>query len=418
MPIPVISFSSLVAQALPPPPPPPPPPALAVSAKERGMVAAPAAEDPQPLPPGASHWDHIAPELRGLIFDWAGPFTKLCAGELEPLELRGLTLEQREALWVDALTLEWEHDLRQLPRVPQHSACFFAMRTPGMFDRVRAAGLADGRVLRLVAIRRGWLDLLDTRRTQLLAEAAAEEGALWILEDLVDVRKAIRPTSELAAKAARGGRLNVLEWLDARMPLDQWTGDVLGQAAMGGHLTAVRWLCRHRTPFLQWFVVRRAAEGGHVHVLDFLYGRYRAVFDEHADRIAHGIGDVAAARWLHARGLVRAPERMLDAFVRRGSVAGVVWACNELGVHPAQHHLDAACAAGRVALARWLLAAGAARPSDAAAHAAAAARCVGALRLLAARDPAMLAAAVAAAEARHDADLLRWLRARFPAAAA
>ncbi|KAL2915747.1 hypothetical protein HK105_204693 [Polyrhizophydium stewartii] len=389
-----------------------------------------------------SHWDRLPRELRDMALAAAGPFTQFINGALMVAELRTLAPALKEALWTDALELDWDGDLRWLPPIDSWSGCFLCIRSRAGLARVRAANVAQRETLVRVVVRNRWTDLFDAGGLDDLALHAALEGALWLLQDLVDVRRVVRPRVVLAESAASVGHLAVVEWLHARMPAEPWHPSVMDHAAGSGNLALVAWLHTNRPEgcteiamdlaakyghldVIAWLRANRsegcsphalalAAAGGHYDVCVYLLEHYADRFTDLDDDALVHTRDLRVLRLLHARGMLKDKPGTLVSLAQHGDVASVQWACAALAHPPTRGMLEVACEHNRVDLVRWLLAQPGVDLDDAALDAAVANSALGVLALIVKRGRRLFEAIADRAVRDGNVELARWLHARHP----
>ncbi|KAL2920131.1 hypothetical protein HK105_200197 [Polyrhizophydium stewartii] len=170
-----------------------------------------------------------------------------------------------------------------------------------MLARVRAARVASRWALQRAVVRNQWRDLLDFSDPARLATAAAEEGAVWLLEDLCEVRMLVGPERAWLCAAAQNGHLRATQWLYCRVPDPAGPIPVVDYAAESGNLDLVVWLyaaCRERCTGR---AMDMAAANGHIHVLRWLriYDPRGAVCSDRAFLLAAGNGHLAVLDWLN-----------------------------------------------------------------------------------------------------------------------
>ncbi|KAL2916584.1 hypothetical protein HK105_204017 [Polyrhizophydium stewartii] len=377
-----------------------------------------------------------------MVLDWAGALTQLASGLLLRAELRSRPREL-ERVWRDALECDWPGDLATLPAVQRHGDCFLAIRTRAMFQRVERAHVAEQWTLQRVAIANRWLDLLHLNRPRDLAFAAAFQGAVWLLEVLVDVHRAVRPSSWLVVSAAHGGHLDAVKWFHARMRDEPWSTGVMDSAAGSGnldlvvwlhenrpegctttamynaagagHLHIVRWLAGNRAEGCSVEAVKWAAYNGHLDVLEFLGERFPAVLRQLPTMLPGLAATVQVLQWLHAHDPIRDPAQTLASQIHIGSQRGAQWLCATFGIAVSHEMLAKASAGRHAALAKWMLTQPGIGVDRAAVAAAVKACATDVLTAFVRHDPRALGMVAAAVVERGDMDLVEWLHVRHPA---
>ncbi|KAL2911396.1 hypothetical protein HK105_206555 [Polyrhizophydium stewartii] len=366
--------------------------------------------------------------------DVATMLAMLGDGRLLAAEVLAQPDEQRTAVWRQALESDWQGDLSMLPPLPPSTttttttaigsttistttiseSVMFAAHSRPTLQRAVAHGAVDAQTAQRVAIRRGWVDMLDFDRPQCLATAAASEGAVWLLEGLIEARMAAAPTAALAEAAAGGGHLPALQFVHERMPPSTpspspspaaaasaecgpgpgsgsgsgsgcrpWPASVGDAAARSGSVELVAWLAAARPECLapsavdaaaaadrgdvvRWLADHQpgigctaaafvgAAANNSVAMLDLLADRFPAAAAAAAAAGVRAVAsDPAAVEWLAARGLAAGADALVAHAAAAGSVDGVRRACGRLGVTLAERHLAAAHAARRGPLLVW-----------------------------------------------------------------
>nr|KAJ3419833.1 hypothetical protein HK105_006450 [Polyrhizophydium stewartii] len=342
--------------------------------------------------------------------DVATMLAMLGDGRLLAAEVLAQPDEQRTAVWRQALESDWQGDLSMLPPLPPSTttttttaigsttistttiseSVMFAAHSRPTLQRAVAHGAVDAQTAQRVAIRRGWVDMLDFDRPQCLATAAASEGAVWLLEGLIEARMAAAPTAALAEAAAGGGHLPALQFVHERMPPSTPSPSpspaaaaVGDAAARSGSVELVAWLAAARPECLapsavdaaaaadrgdvvRWLADHQpgigctaaafvgAAANNSVAMLDLLADRFPAAAAAAAAAGVRAVAsDPAAVEWLAARGLAAGADALVAHAAAAGSVDGVRRACGRLGVTLAERHLAAAHAARRGPLLVW-----------------------------------------------------------------
>ncbi|KAL2918389.1 hypothetical protein HK105_201789 [Polyrhizophydium stewartii] len=285
--------------------------------------------------------------------------------------------------------------------------------------------------------------MIDWTRPETLLLTAIEEGAVWLLDELVVVRRAVRPGARTPCIAAESGRCEVVDWLRAHIAADVWPRDLAVHAALGGSLDLVKqaaagmpqghavaalanaasrghrhiveWLADHGAGSCPNHAFSAAVHGGHVHVLDYLRTRFGRDFERFRSSAAWYSVHLPALKWLRDAGAAVPAAAPIEALLREGDVAGVRWACEALGVRITQGMFATACARNHAALARWMLTRPRITVDSNAVRAAVKAHAVDALGVIVRHDRRVLAAVAEAAAKDGDADLAEWLRIRLSA---
>ncbi|KAL2911221.1 hypothetical protein HK105_209329 [Polyrhizophydium stewartii] len=238
---------------------------------EHAAAAPPAAPAPHCRtgslqPDAANQWDRMPAEVQGMILDAAGPFTQFTTGTLLLLELQWLPMRQHKQLWQDAIDADWQGDLGLLPWFEIASR---SLRVPRSF-LARHLLRFKHESIAMIAIRNGWTDMLDFGKPGELATAAAHEGSLGLLRDLVDVRKVVEADWDLVSKAARSGHLGIVRFLRGRVEDDEWDHCVASAAGKSGNLDLIIWLNEHHPERVDQRVFEDAVHGNHTHIVRWL----------------------------------------------------------------------------------------------------------------------------------------------------
>ncbi|KAL2918454.1 hypothetical protein HK105_201855 [Polyrhizophydium stewartii] len=337
---------------------PAPPPAVSPP-----LAAAPASTTMQPPPsttsdaarvvrlrPSATNeWDRMPAEIQNMILDAAGPFTKFVNGLLLAADLWGMTEGQRIQLWQDLIDVDWQGDLDLIPGVDIASNSLRMSRS--IWVRIKD-DFYDLHV-RQVAIRNGWVDLIDFDNVSNLAVAATLEGAVWLLEDLIDVRKLIKPSIGFVNDAAASGQFEALKFLHERMLDEHWPPSVGQYSASSGKLDLVVWLSEHRLECFDSSAFRGAADGNHMHIvrwlaerftfacdtgafacaalhdnlemIQFFESRFPQVLDDLNAESMLGSCDIRVLEWLESRNLI-VPRYTLSHIAGGGKIDVLEWA--------------------------------------------------------------------------------------------
>ncbi|KAL2919064.1 hypothetical protein HK105_201334 [Polyrhizophydium stewartii] len=312
-------------------------------------------------PDAANEWDRMPGEVQCMILDAAGPFTKFVNGLLVKADLQGLPRHHHERVWQDAIDADWQGSTDLLPHVDTTSRSLSMSRV--FLSRIEHR--LDPRDVSRLAIRNGWTDMLDFGRPGILAESAACEGSLTLLKELIDSRKAVRPSVGLVELAAIKGHLKVLQFFENRMPIQEWTPSVGYHAAMSGNLELLVWLKEHCPSCIDATALDGAASGNHIHVLRWLADNTAAVCDwrtfQHAaeadslemlellqERFPDALGiprrsfvssEVGVLEWLNKRGLMDR-GRLTRHIVKKGKIAALEWAEAHLQIEFKERDLE------------------------------------------------------------------------------
>ncbi|KAL2917903.1 hypothetical protein HK105_202316 [Polyrhizophydium stewartii] len=206
-----------------------------------------------------------------MVLDHAGAFTKLINGLMLRIEAESLPQAERERMWQEAIMCNWQGDLRLLPWVHIRSTCLATPCTREMLGRLHACKAVDDAYVLQTAARERWPELLQSKYADELAAAAAREDAVWLLEDLICARKAVRPSAWLAGIAAQHGNLDAVRFLHSLTPAETWCKTVLDGAAASGNLDLVVWLATNRREGFSHAAMAAAAQNGHLHVVQWLH---------------------------------------------------------------------------------------------------------------------------------------------------
>ncbi|KAL2911459.1 hypothetical protein HK105_209071 [Polyrhizophydium stewartii] len=300
-------------------------------------------------PDATNEWDRMPAEIQNNILDAAGPFTKFVNGLLLAANLWGMTGEHRIQLWQDAIDVDWQGDLDLLPDVDIASDSLRVSRSIFARAKDRFYPFETKRV----AIRNRWKDVIDFDCEYDVATAAAFEGAIWLLEDMIDVCKMVEPSIHLARDAALVGQLEVLKFLHERMPGQTWEASVGNLAAISGNLDAVVWLNEQHSECLDSSAFQGAVQGNHMHIVRWLAERFtfacdRRLFYDAAsndnfemiqfleERIPQALdnmepedpfvsSDIRVLEWLESRSLI-VPREILAHIASEGKIDVLEWA--------------------------------------------------------------------------------------------
>ncbi|KAL2917032.1 hypothetical protein HK105_203464 [Polyrhizophydium stewartii] len=311
-----------------------------------------------PLPAGASHWDRLPAELHGMIIEASGPLTKLAVGAMTPEQLEAASSEEQEQAWEDAFATNWQGNLGLLPNTSLGVKSFMHINSRTMHTRVSELDFYDFKQgLTYCALVREWRDFIDVdRNPEYLASLATLAGALWMLRELIDERRTVKPSERLALAAASAGHLEVVKFLHERSPDGSWSSDLAAVSISNGQLDVAEWLLANRT------------EGCDPNRLDSViaYGRPDSYVKMVVERgwmtvDARAVSRAAASRSIDMMQLLRAKggdnvftaDAMDDA--ANNGVEMLKWLRHEFGFVPTTQALTNALYRDDVDVARWLL---------------------------------------------------------------
>ncbi|KAL2914380.1 hypothetical protein HK105_206152 [Polyrhizophydium stewartii] len=317
-------------------------------------------------PDAANEWDRLPAEVQGMILDAAGPFTKFKSGELLLAELRGLPDEQHKLFWRDAFDADWQGDLDLLPLVVLSDKSLHIRSRSFLQLYHQRFGAVD---IARVAIRNGWTDMLDFGSPTPLALAAASEGALDILVDLVEVRKVVRPTSQHAEAAALNGHLSIIEFLRKYYNNREWQnfftrfvvrGDsldlvfwfkdnnlslvdrhTLENAVRGNNTTIVRWILKTYICECSSKLFAYAAENDSLAILRLLSDRFPTFLATLGPCVRFMASELVVIEWLHERSLID-PHKLVRHVIDRSKADSLDWIMARFDVHVREEDLDMA----------------------------------------------------------------------------
>ncbi|KAL2916093.1 hypothetical protein HK105_204184 [Polyrhizophydium stewartii] len=301
------------------------------------------------LPQGASHWDHIPTELRSAILRAdTSLLSRFTSGELTANELLWLTDSEREEMWSDALSTDWSGDFSTLilPSVRR-----------GMPDIRSRAVLGKGKLwlfpvkVGRAVLRNGWHDLRSSVAQTALAAAAAMEGDVQLLAQLVETLQTVPVSLHLAVAAATANQVEAFVWIASRLPADTSTHKLLKTAAARqgspvGHIG-------HRSVA---FIVRAAVEAGAVAILDYLDEEFPDLFRLQGPHVFLSVTSLESLKWLHAHGLIVVPRTNLNTVLAQGNASSAAWIYETFGMQPTADDLEAACQYENPAAFLWILA--------------------------------------------------------------
>ncbi|KAL2912451.1 hypothetical protein HK105_208023 [Polyrhizophydium stewartii] len=251
------------------------PPSAAAPPAGRSDPPAPCRRTNGFRPDATNEWDRMPAEIQNKILDAAGPFTKFVNGLLLAAELRALPDKQREQVWQDANDVEWQGDVKSLPPVDITRE---SLRMSRWFIK-RLRGRHIEWDVAQVMVRNGWTDMFDFEQPDALAWAAASEGDVELLRELINVRRAVRPSRGLFEAVAVKGHLDAVKLLHELAPRNMWSSSVDEKAAQSGNLDLVVWLKEHRSGSLYVDSLIGAACGNHMHIVRWLVENTELVCD-------------------------------------------------------------------------------------------------------------------------------------------
>ncbi|KAL2915715.1 hypothetical protein HK105_204661 [Polyrhizophydium stewartii] len=307
---------------------PAPPPAVSPP-----LAAAPANTTSQPPPsttsdaartvrfrPSATNeWDRMPAEIQNMILPHASPFTKFVNGLLLAADLRGLPEQPREQVCQDANDANWQGDLGQLPPVDIAGK---ALRVSRDFLECLKSRFDRSVVIQL-AIRSSWTDMISHDEPDKVAAAAALEGDLCVLRDLIDLRGLVDADSTLVSYALSGKSFEAACFLSYRPNLRTFSN-----AAQMGHLEVVRYTggqfpdllldprCREASAnagVLDWLderglvdrtsIARHIAGEGRIDVLEWALARFKLDLTESDLEDAYEGSHSDLLKWAYKRGV-------------------------------------------------------------------------------------------------------------------
>ncbi|CAM9700651.1 unnamed protein product [Ectocarpus sp. 6 AP-2014] len=157
---------------------------------------------------------------------------------------------------------------------------------------------------------------------QRVVHAAAQGGNLSILtyvESCIRRRGDVVDTadSSLCTAAAAGGHVHILQWALANGRCI-WSADTVRMAALHGHLHVFRWGMENGCYMYRGVsVMRWAARGGHVVLLDWLLGN-GFIADARLTVLAACRGHLGVLQWAYSRQLALFNENTWNAAVSKG----------------------------------------------------------------------------------------------------
>ncbi|KAL2917882.1 hypothetical protein HK105_202755 [Polyrhizophydium stewartii] len=329
-------------------------------------------------PNANNEWDRMPAEIQNKILDAAGPFTRLVCKRLVSAELRWLPACQREQFWQDASDADWRGHPDLFPEtcVTSKTLCM----TRAFLRRIKSRLTADD--FNRIAIRNGWVDMLDFSKPAELVRAAAVEDAVWLLEDLFDVRKVVDSTLAFYITGHAPSRVSTLEFLCKRLPQRGWHAELVSCAAHAGNLDILIWMRRKYPESLRWNVLRKAAEGNHMHVVrwladnsttavcdaytlaaaarsnnlemvEFLAARFPQILNNADQGLEIVSSDMDVILWLDKHRLAQ-HDALAMHICSMGNIAVLDWLTRRFGVRLSFPHLNRAYQGRQARLIRWL----------------------------------------------------------------
>ncbi|KAL2914387.1 hypothetical protein HK105_206159 [Polyrhizophydium stewartii] len=315
-------------------------------------------------PDATNEWDRMPAEVQRMILAAAGPFNQFVNGLLLRAELNGLSVRQQEQVWQDAADADWQGDLSLLPPLT-YAIRLPSIRTRAFYSRLKA--VCDREDLDRVAVRNGWADMLDFGKPDQLAKCAASEGDVELLRDLIDVRKAAKPSTSFALKAANNGHLECIQFLHERNPDVLRDYRVGNYAAESGNLDLVVWLSKHRPDCITDYTIAAAADKNHVHIVrwlvdnvcdecdtqaicyalvndnmelvEYLHIMFPGILDEYSPYGKYIASDIRVIEWLDARGYIN-PQGLIQHLAEKGKIDVLDWARGRFQVELQERDLE------------------------------------------------------------------------------
>ncbi|KAL2918980.1 hypothetical protein HK105_201250 [Polyrhizophydium stewartii] len=391
---------------------------------------------------GASHWDRLTDELRDLVLSFVAPTLMwfLSRGSLVRAEINSLHRETCGRLWVEVLECDWQGDLRLLPPIERTSPCLLCVASRAMLERIRASGIdVPAETAQRIAVRRGWTEMLNAKHPESLAEAAALEGAVHVLKDLVDVRQVAAVTPWHVECAAEAGQLGALKWMRGRTEWPPWIADAaarsgnldlvawLHNASIGvwtsrtmdfavktGHARIVKWLAANRREGCSTAAFKHAFSAGRIDLLTFLCARYPAVYAETGDDAFGFAAHLSSLEWARNYRPHMTPETDLPTLLGAHGVAALVWLLENTDMHLTPDVLRQAIVCNAAGAVEWLVAKKGMSIAANALQVESLERSTDALAVLIRHDRRWVAILAAKVAASRSTTLAEWLHVRFP----
>ncbi|KAL2918594.1 hypothetical protein HK105_201995 [Polyrhizophydium stewartii] len=336
------------------------------------------------LPPGASHFDRLPPELRDMIESLATPTLHLFLRRLRrwPFLAKDISrvVYHRDSLWTEVLETEWPGDLAMLPEVSEGNPCFLAVRSRQMFERLRNAGVEIRQVLvQRIAIRRGWLDMLDFGNVDVLAMAAAAEGCIPLLQDIIEVRRLVDVEIAQICSASKQGNLETVKWLSCRTRDPGMLRCATKNAASSGNLDLVKWLHGDNPLRQAWLASKSVAtpksgsylndEAGccselafllaswnsQAHILEFLRVQHPDVFAKLPDETFDDPDNVSMLAWIKQHRPKLSFQGFLGRFTSTGNIEALAWIVDNTSARLSHMHLGSAVLHDHVDMVKWMV---------------------------------------------------------------
>ncbi|KAL2919360.1 hypothetical protein HK105_201003 [Polyrhizophydium stewartii] len=310
-------------------------------------------------------------------------FGRLRRGDLLRAELACLDTAQREELWAAVFAADWQGDLALLPELPRSSKVFEGIRTRSMLERARAALNFNGHVAFKIILRNRWTDLVKNVQPCDVQSSAACVDALWYIKDAID-SGSLQGVSYIAARiAADSGSLElvqfvfehlhpsffqfpsrhnpgmcngveVVRYLVERHP-DLYDGGAMREAASRGNLAVMQLLERHGIEASPRDLIRVATSGGHLHVLQYLHGRFPDCFDKPDIELLAYSANVGVLEFFHTLGMIPFPLGVLEHLLRKGAADCAKWVVSTFGLAASRSWASWACVGRSTAAFEWLV---------------------------------------------------------------
>lgn len=129
--------------------------------------------------------------------------------------------------------------------------------------------------------------------------------------------------------AAEGGHLHVLQFLRSQHMNAKWNHKTPMKAAERGHLEVLRWAMENRCP-VDPYTYHGAAMYGHVHILEYLHATH-APYDAFAANAAAGQGHLHVLEWFkeHETFYMLRQQHLLKYAARENQIKVLEWVCSQ-----------------------------------------------------------------------------------------